>query len=235
MELDLYLQQGGEGGPQALLPGPTGPDRRAGGAASRQSALRQAEAKLSHPDLIPSMRSLLERASRSLGSTVEGPNKQEEVSPMEEAQPPSTQGRTHPGQGLAQLGLAASGPTSAGLQHLLGDARYLVHLARGCDTFEVRVGTRLLGQELYRFLRGRGPCTAAKLGSAGWPLRLSNRVALGFAAGLFGRRARTQASRDALLAEDFTTGEGGPPSDYPPVSGIARGEPPPRSPSPYPG
>ena len=70
--------------------------------------------------------------------------------------------------------------------YLPGEARRLVHLARGCDTFHVRVGRLRLGKDLYLHLRGQSRGALAWLEEEGWPLPLGNRMAYALTAGMMG-------------------------------------------------
>ena len=101
---------------------------------------------------------------------------------------------------------------------LRGDARWLVYLARGCDTFRVGLCPSLLGRDLFDGLRRAGDAARTLLTQAGFPVPINNRVAYGIAAGTWGGRDADHVKPYSLTAADFPrTTEEAFDTWYPPV------------------
>ena len=86
---------------------------------------------------------------------------------------------------------------------LRGDSRWLVFLARGCDTFQVGLCPALLGRELFDGLRRAGDAARGLLTQVGFPVPISNRIAYGMAAGTWGGRDADHVKPYSLTAADF--------------------------------
>lgn len=93
--------------------------------------------------------------------------------------------------GEGTLGALRSGP------------RYLVYLARGCDTFHVTLCEGILGRDLYDGLRLAGDAARTLLTNNGFPAPINNRVAYDLAALTWGGRDRHSVRDCALSAADF--------------------------------
>ena len=89
------------------------------------------------------------------------------------------------------------------LGYLRGEARYITYLARGCNTFKVRIGEQLTGVELYNHLRGYGGRQGKDIWELGWEAPRNNRIGYGFASGAFGRRPGSKGTPWALTVADF--------------------------------
>ena len=63
---------------------------------------------------------------------------------------------------------------------LRGQPRWLVYLARGCDSFTVTMCPGLLGRDLFDGLRRAGDAARVLLTQAGFLVPISNRVAYGW-------------------------------------------------------
>ena len=66
--------------------------------------------------------------------------------------------------------------------------RYLVYLARGCDTYYVRFCPSVLGRELFDSLRRICDVGRHQLMGRGFPVPMRNRIAYGIAAACWGGR-----------------------------------------------
>lgn len=89
------------------------------------------------------------------------------------------------------------------LAYLRTNVRLLVHLARDCDTLDIKLRPGLLGREPMEGLRRAGDSVRVLLASSGWPCLVLNRHAYGFAAAAWGGRDVASLPEHDLAAAVF--------------------------------